>query len=67
MTDIWDAEEPELVDGGADPVCPVLWKSRSVDSRSSQCSKLHYTSWARTFQLQMGLPRYIRIALKEKH
>ena len=27
MTDIWDAEEPGMVDRG-DPICPVLWKSR---------------------------------------
>ena len=27
MTDIWDAEEPDLVDRG-DPICPILWESR---------------------------------------
>ena len=31
MTDIWDAEEPGMVDRG-DPICPVLWKSRDQSS-----------------------------------
>ena len=31
MTDIWDAEEPEMVDRG-DPICPILWESRDQAS-----------------------------------
>ena len=31
MTDIWDAEEPELVSG--EPICPILWESRDQASK----------------------------------
>ena len=41
MTDIWDAEEPGMVDRG-DPICPVLW-----NSREAQCDLLKWRRFSK--------------------